>query len=95
MDGPKGCLGGDYSVNRDHVWGETMWDFVDRIPYPLLIVVALLMLLAPFYPMPHAVEKIIMLKQGTLKRPIDIFDLIFHLGPTVLLFIKLYRTLSR
>jgi hypothetical protein len=72
-----------------------MWDFVDRIPYPMLIVVALLMLLAPFYPMPHVVEKIIMLKQGTLKRPIDIFDLIFHLGPTVLLFIKLYRTLSR
>jgi hypothetical protein len=57
-----GCLGGNCSVSCGHVWGETMWDFVDRISYPMLIVVALLMLLAPFYPMPHVVEKIIIEK---------------------------------
>lgn len=39
-----------------------MWSFLDTIPYSILIVVAILMLLAPFNPMPHVVEKLIMLK---------------------------------
>jgi hypothetical protein len=52
---------------------------------------AVLMLLAPFQPMPHVVEKILMLKKGLLKKPIDIFDLFFHLIPTILLIIKAIR----
>ncbi len=71
-----------------------MFDFLDKIPYGLLILLAALMLLAPFYPMPHAVEKLIMLKNGTLKRPIDIFDLFFHLSPLILLLIKLLKNHS-
>jgi hypothetical protein len=43
------------------------------------------MLLAPFNPMPHVWEKLVMLKQGTLSRPIDIFDLIYHLAPLAIL----------
>jgi hypothetical protein len=35
-----------------------------------------------------------MLKNGTLIRPIDIFDLIFHLAPTLILLLKIYRSLS-
>jgi hypothetical protein len=50
------------------------------------------MLLAPFSPMPHVVEKLIMLKNGKLTRAVDIFDLCFHLAPTVLLAIKFFRT---
>ena len=65
-----------------------MFDFIDKIPYSMLIILAFIMLLAPFYPMPHVVEKLIMLKNGTLKRPIDIFDLFFHLAPLILLLIK-------
>lgn len=65
-----------------------MLDILDRIPYPPLILAALFMLLAPFYPMPHVVEKLIMLKNGTLKRPLDIFDLFFHLAPLLLLAVK-------
>jgi hypothetical protein len=68
-----------------------MWKFLDKIPYTLLVVAALFMLLAPFQPMPHVIEKMIMLKNGVLKRPIDIFDLIFHLIPLLLLIIKLHR----
>ena len=68
-----------------------MLKLLDQIPYPLLIVVALLMLLAPFRPMPHVVEKLIMLKKGALTRPIDIFDLVFHLIPTMLLAVKVVR----
>ena len=72
-----------------------MFKFLDTIPYPVLILVAIFMLLAPFRPMPHVVEKLIMLKNGTLNRPIDIFDLFYHLIPTLLLILKIYRTLSR
>lgn len=72
-----------------------MFAFLDNISYAVLIVIAVFMLLAPFQPMPHVVEKVMMLKNGTLKRPIDIFDLFFHLIPTVLLFIKLWRDYSR
>ena len=66
-----------------------MFDFVDKLPYEILAVIAIFMILAPCYPRPHALEKIIMLKDGNLKRPIDIFDLFFHLAPMLLLLIKI------
>jgi hypothetical protein len=53
------------------------------------------MLLAPFRPMPHVVEKLIMLKNGTLTKPIDIFDLFYHLVPTIVLLLKVYRDFSK
>jgi hypothetical protein len=53
------------------------------------------MLLAPFKPMPHALEKLIMLKNGTLTKPIDIFDLFYHLIPTIILGLKIYRNFSK
>jgi hypothetical protein len=68
-----------------------MWHFLDKIPYSILIVVAIFMLLAPFYPMPHVVEKLIMLKNGVLKRPIDIFDLFYHLIAVILLALKFFK----
>ena len=68
-----------------------MWEGIDAIPMSLLAIVAIFLLLAPFQPMPHALEKLIMLKNGTLKRPIDIFDLVLHTAPTILLFIKIAR----
>jgi hypothetical protein len=37
------------------------------------------------------IEKLRMLSQGTLSRPIDIFDLFYHLAPMVLLGIRLER----
>jgi hypothetical protein len=69
--------------------------FLDKIPYSILIVFAVVMILAPFKPMPHALEKLIMLKNGTLTRPIDIFDLFFHLIPTIILLLKIYRSFSK
>jgi hypothetical protein len=68
-----------------------MWSFLDKIPYPILIIVAVFMLLAPIRPMPHVVEKLQMLKNGTLHRPIDIFDLFWHLIPTILLAVKVIK----
>jgi hypothetical protein len=72
-----------------------MFNWLDKIPYLLLIVVAVFMLLAPFRPMPHVIEKLIMLKNGSLSKPIDIFDLFYHLTPTILLIIKMVRGASR
>lgn len=60
------------------------------IPYSILVPLAILMGLAPFFPEPHLVEKVRMLLQGTLRRPIDIFDLFFHLLPLLLLLLKFF-----
>lgn len=72
-----------------------MFNWLDKIPYLLLIVVAVFMLLAPFKPMPHVIEKLTMLKNGTLSKPLDIFDLFYHLIPTLLLAIKIIRNINR
>jgi hypothetical protein len=55
------------------------------LSYKILIPLVLLLGLAPFYPQPHIVEKVSMLMAGTLKRPIDIFDLVWHAWPFGLL----------
>jgi hypothetical protein len=65
--------------------------WLDGLPLPLLLVAAVLIGLAPFRPEPHLFEKLKMLASGTLVRPIDIFDLLLHATPVVLLLIKLAR----
>lgn len=59
--------------------------FIREFPFPLLIVVAVLMLGAPFVPEPHLVEKARMAINGMLTRPTDLFDVVWHLLPTALL----------
>jgi hypothetical protein len=70
---------------------KNMLGFLDKIPYSILIIAAIFMLLAPFRPMPHVVEKLVMLKNGILTKPIDIFDLFYHLIPVFLLILKILR----
>lgn len=65
--------------------------WLDKISLSVLIVVAVLFGLAPFSPEPHLWEKLKMLANGTLTRPIDIFDLILHAAPSVLVILKLIR----
>jgi hypothetical protein len=72
-----------------------MLEHLDNIPYIVLVPAAVLLLLAPLAPEPHVIEKLRMLKAGTLKRPIDIFDLCFHLLPTVLLCVKGVRDILK
>ena len=67
--------------------------FLDTLSYPALTMVALVMGLAPFTP-PHLFEKFQMLMMGQLQKPIDIFDLLFHLAPLTLLLIKFGRDLT-
>ena len=68
-----------------------MLNFLDSIPYPALLIVALILGLAPFQPMPHLFEKIGMLSRGELIKPIDIFDLLLHSAPLLLLALKVTR----
>ncbi|MBX3599483.1 MAG: hypothetical protein KIS83_04065 [Rubrivivax sp.] len=65
--------------------------WLDRVPLPLLAVVAAWMAVAPLVPEPHLWEKLKMLAAGTLVRPIDIFDLFFHATPPALLAWRLLR----
>lgn len=62
--------------------------FLTQIPYSPLIIAAIFLGLAPFSPAPHVVEKFNMLLNGSLSRPIDLFDLLFHLLPAILLLLK-------
>ena len=69
--------------------------WLDAIPLAPLLLVGLILGLAPFVPEPHLVEKSRMLAAGTLKKPLDIFDLFYHGLPLALLFFKLIRFMKR
>ncbi len=56
--------------------------------YRILVPLALILGFAPFFPEPHIVEKLRMLVNGKLTRPLDIFDLVWHAWPFALLAIK-------
>ena len=65
--------------------------WIDRLPLTWLALVAAYLAVAPWVPEPHLIEKWRMLSQGTLSRPIDIFDLFLHTTPLVLLALRLWR----
>lgn len=69
--------------------------FLDQIPLNILILAALTLGLAPFLPEPHIWEKLRMLLAGNLVKPLDIFDLLLHAAPWLLLAAKLLRMLWR
>ena len=69
--------------------------WIDKIPLPVLAVLALMLGLAPLSPQPHLWEKLNMLATGTLSRPVDIFDLFLHGTPVLLFAIRLYRAVFR
>lgn len=64
---------------------------LDRIPIWILLVLAIALGIAPPGAQPHLFEKLIMLGNGTLVRPIDVFDLVLHGIFPVLLVAKLAR----
>ncbi len=62
-------------------------EFIEKLPWGLLILACLTLGLAPFAP-PHIWEKLQMLAKGQLVRPIDWFDFVLHGTPWVLLILK-------
>lgn len=65
--------------------------WLDKISLPTLLIITAFLGLAPFSPEPHVWEKLKMLADGNLHKPIDIFDLFLHGTPWVLLGLKLVR----
>ena len=60
---------------------------MDKLPWGILVILCLTLGLAPFKP-PHVIEKLQMLIQGRLVRPMDWFDLLLHGTPWILLVLK-------
>ena len=72
-----------------------MMGWLDRFPLVWLVAIALWLAVAPIVPEPHLIEKLRLLSQGTLTRPLDIFDLGLHSVPLVLLALRLWRDVQR
>jgi len=66
-----------------------MRELLAKIPFRLALLISLTLGLAPFVPEPHVWEKLKMLADGTLSRPIDIFDLFMHGLPWLVLILKI------
>ncbi len=66
-----------------------MKELILSLPTSLLILASFTLGLAPFFPEPHIWEKLKMLFSGTLTRPIDVFDLVLHGAPWVMLIAKI------
>ena len=72
-------------------------NWLDKIPLLPLAIIAVMLGIAPYpsQPQPHLLEKLGMLFQGTLVKPIDIFDLFLHGTPVVLLILKGVRAVKK
>lgn len=64
---------------------------LDKIPFQTVIVMTIFLGLAPFVPEPHLWQKLKMLFSGTLAAPLDMFDMLFHIAPALVLLAKIYR----
>ncbi len=64
------------------------------MPWSVVILLCVTLGLAPFTPEPHIVEKLRMLVQGALVKPIDIFDLAMHATPFIVAMLKAWRSLQ-
>ena len=67
---------------------------LDRVSWPLAIILVLLAGLAPFVPEPHVWEKLKMLAAGDLVQAVDMFDLALHGAPWLLLLAKAVRAVA-
>ena len=68
-----------------------MLTWLDRLPWVWLLLPAAWLAIAPITPEPHLLEKLRLLFQGALVRPLDVFDLVFHVAPLLLVAVKLWR----
>lgn len=68
--------------------------WLDNIPLVAIVLFSVFLGFAPFFPEPHIWEKLKMLSAGTLTRPLDIFDLLWHVAPFAVLILKLIRMAS-
>lgn len=65
--------------------------WLDRLSWIWLLPLAVWLAVAPITPEPHLIEKLRLLIQGALNRPLDVFDLAMHATPLLLVALKLWR----
>lgn len=65
--------------------------WLDKIDFLVILILAVILGLLPLFPEPHLWQKLKLLADGELVKPLDIFDLFLHGGPTVLLIAKIFR----
>jgi hypothetical protein len=65
--------------------------WLDNLDWSMLLIAGVFLAIAPIQPEPHLVEKVRMLSQGALVKPLDIFDLLMHSAPLLLIAIKAAR----
>ncbi len=68
-----------------------MMKWIDKIPLPILLGITIFMAILPVQGESHLLEKLTMLQQGVLSKPIDIFDLFMHGTPALLLLVRVFR----
>ena len=66
---------------------KNILSLVDKLDWTIILIVCATLGLAPFSP-PHIVEKITLLINGDLVKPIDWFDLLLHGFPWIILTLK-------
>ncbi|MFT5867096.1 MAG: hypothetical protein ACI82I_002854, partial [Gammaproteobacteria bacterium] len=76
-------------------WIGVVMQFLDSIPLNLLLLACLTLGLAPFFPEPHIWEKLKMLLAGDMRKPNDIFDMLMHGVPWLILLARLARMALR
>lgn len=59
------------------------------IPWPILMIMSAFMLIAPISPEPHLIQKFSGFVEGAGFNLVDIFDVFWHLFPTLVLVLKL------
>jgi hypothetical protein len=66
-------------------------NWLDERSLGVIVLIALTLGLAPYWPEPHLWEKLKMMSAGTLDEPLEVLDLILHGAPWMLLAAKLGR----
>jgi hypothetical protein len=66
-----------------------MKGLLEQLPWNAVIFLCLTLGLAPYWP-PHIFEKLSMLANRKLVRPVDWFDLILHRSPWIILMLKAF-----
>ena len=63
--------------------------WLEKLPLGPMILAAIFLGLAPFVPQPHLWEKLNMLVDGSLTKPVDMFDLLWHSALPILVVLKI------
>jgi len=81
-------------MGRSDMVEVMLLQWLDSLSWGWIVLVCVTLGLAPFNP-PHVLEKLGMLWQGELVRPIDWFDLLMHGAPWVVLVLKAVAVLLK